>query len=104
MYVVLDTKQLPTQLTSRFHAENLKAQLVIDNPEADWAIFVQACPMDANVLENLYALAALLLESSKLNPFKAELAIAGIDGQITNHSILSIMNTSRLFLDQTEVN
>jgi hypothetical protein len=109
MYVILDKSLLEKQLISRFHAEQELERLqslprIEGDAIADYAIFMQVCNMDPNALENLYALAALMLESAKLNPLKAMIKFPTLDGNYAEVSVASVMNTARMFLDQTEVN
>lgn len=99
-YTVLDTSSLSVQHADRAMAESSRDQLAIDNPDADWKVYVAVAPMDDSKLEALYALASMLLTESKLNPIRTGLQISKLDGTIEERSLLSVMHQAREQLDQ----
>ena len=104
MYAVIDTSTIPTTET-REQGEQLLASLQRDNPEAKWALTVAVVQPERSPLgelEQLYALASLLLDASKVNPFGIELQIPQLDGSMRTVTAVGIMNGARNWLDQAE--
>lgn len=101
-YYVLDATQVP-QCEDRVAAERLKADLERDNPDAQWQVATSVQFNEDSPFEQLYTLAANLLETTGANPFTLGLEIANLDGTLTFVSARDIMNTSRRWLDASEL-
>lgn len=102
-YIIVDCNNINAERKDRAGAEALLAQLKIDNVDADWQIYAQLQEISTNDLEALYALAALLLEPSKVDPFKTALSIAQMDGTMKEVSLASIMANARANLDLIQI-
>lgn len=99
-YTVLDTKAISVGFDDRATAEATREQLSIDNPDADWKIYLAATPLEDSALEALYALASMLLTESKVNPIATCLQITKLDGTIEDRSLVRIMNDARVNIDK----
>lgn len=99
-YFVIDPATLPVKDT-RAEAENLKSDLLRDNPSPDWQVVVQADIDEENPMEQLYSLAANLLEISRTNPLDIGLELYAMDGSTSFISALTIMNNARKWIDAT---
>lgn len=102
MYSVIDTSTIPPLLSDRGAANLALENLQRDNPEANWEVFKQVEEMNPNVLEYLYALAAMLLEASQVNPIETGLQVYNLDGSISHKNALTIMHEAREFIDLCE--
>lgn len=102
-YIIVDPNNISAERSNRADAELLQTQLKTDNPSIDWQLYAQVQEISTNDLEALYALAALLLEPSKVDPFKTALAIAQMDGTIKEVSLASIMHNARANLDSIQI-
>ena len=99
MYAVIDAKTVPT-LEFKEEAQALLAQLMLDNPEADWHLVGTVVPTDDNALERLYALTHQLLRVSKINPMHLKMELTNIVGDKTEYSALRIMHDARTKIDE----
>lgn len=102
MYSVIDLSAVP-QKTDRAEAVDLKRELALANPLADWAVVstiseIEPDPEDA--LERLYALCHQLLTVSKINPVKLEMKLTNLLGEETSYTAARIMIDARAKLDE----
>lgn len=100
MYSVIDLSAVP-QKADRSEAVDLKRELVLANPEADWQLVstIPEVEPDNNALERLYALCHQLLTVSKINPVKLEMKLTNILGEETTYTAARIMIDARAQLD-----
>lgn len=99
-YFVIDPSSSIAKDT-RAEAENLKSDLLRDNPTPDWQVVVQVEFDEQNPIEQLYTLAANLLQASRANPLDIGLEIYAVDGSTSFTSALEIMNAARKWIDAT---
>ena len=99
-YFVIDTHTPPAKQT-RVEAENLKKDLIRDNPKAQWEVVTTVDFNTESPFEQLYTLAASMLEMTGANPMTLGLEISHVDGTVTHVSALSIMHNARQWLDAT---
>lgn len=107
MKAILVSNELKTLLADNVEqAYTMHERLVQDEPDAGWTVMVppvsvSETPMYAqyDALEHLYALAAILLQQSKLNPFALALSVAQLDGTHKDITAVTIMRQGRELID-----
>lgn len=100
MYAVIDLKQVPA-FDDKMQAFMSHADLVTNNPEANWHVMGTVSPSDDNALERLYALCDQLLRVSKINPIHLEMVLENIVGDKVTYTAARIMIDARSKLDET---
>jgi hypothetical protein len=101
MYAVIDLTQIPVVKT-RAEGELFLRNLEFYNKDAKWQLVVGITEAPLEELEWLYALAAMLLEASGVNPIGIALALPQLDGTEQTVSAVSIMHSARSWLDQVQ--
>lgn len=100
MYTIVDGNAVHNIL-HRVWAEKELAERRASAPEGDWKLVVEVKPSGDNALERLYALAAVLINESKVNPLAMQLSVGDVGGSDTGkqYSAVEVMNMAREVID-----
>lgn len=101
MYAVIDVTQIPVVKT-RTEGELLLKGLRHYNTDAKWLLVVGITEAPMDELEKLYALAAMLLSASGVNPLAVGITQAKPDGTEEVTSAVAVMDAARQWLDQVQ--
>lgn len=99
-YTIIDKNALKIQLAPRPKALEILSALQENNPDGDFVMVHEVNEdITSDALEELYALASMLLQESGINPFHLNLTITEMDGTKKEISAVNIMNNAREFMD-----